>query len=76
MKQRIFSFIISENADILTFENIRFALEGCYPQLKIEDIVELEAVDIDYTDPMDELRKSLAHFGDVWNEQMKKRKKN
>ena len=78
MKQRIFSFLIEENAEILTMENIRFALEGCFPQLKINGIAELEPVEIDYIpvdDPMDELQDSITNFKKVWNAEMEKLRK-
>jgi len=78
MEQRIFSFIIEENADILTMENIRFALEGCYPQLKIGGIAELEPVEMDFVpvdDPMEKFNDSLTNLKKVWNEEMEKLKK-
>jgi hypothetical protein len=55
MKEKAFIFFIDENSEVLTVENIKFAIEGCYPQIKIAEILETEII---YDDPFENLKNS------------------
>ena len=63
MEKRAFIFHIDENVEMLTPENLLFALEGVYPQIKINEIYETAII---YDDTIKDFNESKARLGDSW----------
>jgi len=79
MNRKAFIFHIEENEEILTPENLLFALEGCYPQIKITELYETEIIDDNsfenqLNNDIDKFNEAMQNFKEQFKKSLKKKK--
>lgn len=73
---KVFVISVKENAEFLTVENIKFAIEGCFPQIEITEIMEGYFIPFEYPIRTPEenekiLKESFQKLKDAWKKATK-----